>query len=203
MINFLEKQDKGTGLSPALMNRYKKAASQSNYVANQRYGRISSTSGLSKKYKDSKLSDQQKVMKKRDKGLNMAAKKTGTWGQQEEAIALAPLVPYLATAAATASRISPQTYAQLPSMAMNKAKQVGKAAKTTYKKFKKYVSGKKTNEEAMTAADAGIPQDTKNMGPSRLPMHILRRKLGLPIDVTDRRVSKKKPPRLKKKFKFS
>ena len=140
MINFFEKQDKGTGLSPALMNRYKKAASQSNYVANQRYGRISSTSGLSKKYKDSKLSDQQKVMKKRDKGLNMAAKKTGTWGQQEE---------------------------------------------------------------TMTAADAGIPQDTKNMGPSRLPMHILRRKLGLPIHVTDRRVSKKKPPRLKKKFKFS
>lgn len=43
-------------------------------------------------------------------------------------------------------------------------------------------------EEAMTTADAGIPQDTKNMGPrARLPMNILRRKIGLPINVTDRR----------------
>ncbi len=118
----------------------------------------------------------------------------------KEAFQLAPLVPYLATAAATASRISPQTYAQVPSMAMNKAKEVGKAAKTTYKKFKKFVSGKKANEEAMTTADAGIPQDTKNMGPSRLPMHILRRKLGVPINVTDRRRRKDKPPAIRKKF---
>lgn len=56
-------------------------------------------------------------------------------------------------------------------------------------------------EEMMTAADAGIPQDTKNMGPpKRFPMHILRRKIGLPINVTDRRRKKDKTPRLLKKF---
>lgn len=358
----MEKQDEGTGLSPATMNSYKKKAAQSNYLAHQRYARIASTSGLSKKYKDSKEAEQKKIFDKRSKGLDMAAKKTGTHAYQKEdaqdpnhhkseferhakkqlghnsmanseeaanndkvmthhedkeehhfakaqhhaneyhkltkkkltmpdrahehedhgysnvkhgkshgmsddshyvkeAFQLAPLVPYLATAAATASRISPQTYAQLPSMAMNKAKEVGKAAKTTYKKFKKFVSGKKTNEEivqegpkdaqgksifvkkiaksagtsyekagaiaaaagrkrmgkakfdakaaagrraaneeAMTTADAGIPQDTKNMGPSRLPMHILRRKLGIPVNVTDRRRKKSNPPTIRKKF---
>ena len=57
------------------------------------------------------------------------------------------------------------------------------------------------SEEATTTADAGIPQDTKNMGPrSRLPMGILRRKMGIPIHVTDRRVSPKKPPKMRKKF---
>ena len=182
------------------MNRYKKASMQSSYVNNQRYGRIATTSGLGKKYKDDKLKKLKQTMDKRDRGLNMAAQKTGGGGYQNAAIAIAPLLPYIATAAATASRISPQTYAQLPSMAMNKAKQVGKAAKTTYKKFKKYVSGKKTNEEAMTTADAGIPQDTKNMGKTRLPMHILRRKLGVPINVTDRRRRKDKPPSIRKKF---
>lgn len=55
-------------------------------------------------------------------------------------------------------------------------------------------------EEAMTTADAGIPQDTKNMGPSRLPTHIFRRRMGLPINVTDRRRRKDKPPRMLKKF---
>ena len=56
-------------------------------------------------------------------------------------------------------------------------------------------------EEAMTTADAGIPQDTKNMGPRRrYPMHIFRRKVGLPINVTDRRRKKDKTPRLLKKF---
>jgi hypothetical protein len=59
---------------------------------------------------------------------------------------------------------------------------------------------KKEVEETMTAADAGIPQDTKNMGPSRLPTHILRRKLGLPINVTDRRRRKDKHPILLKQF---
>lgn len=56
------------------------------------------------------------------------------------------------------------------------------------------------SEEAMTAADAGIPQDTANMGPSRLPTHIFRRRMGLPINVTDRRRRKDKPPRMLKKF---
>jgi len=56
-------------------------------------------------------------------------------------------------------------------------------------------------EDAMTTADAGIPQDTKNMGPRRkLPTHILRRKLGVPITVTDRRRKKDKSPRLLKQF---
>ena len=59
---------------------------------------------------------------------------------------------------------------------------------------------RKVKEEAMTTADAGIPQDTKNMGPSRLPMNILRRKIGIPINVTDRRRKKDKPPKLRKKF---
>ena len=54
-------------------------------------------------------------------------------------------------------------------------------------------------EEAMTAADAGIPQDTKNMGPRRMPTHILRRSQK-PINVTDRRRRKDKPPRVLKKF---
>lgn len=55
------------------------------------------------------------------------------------------------------------------------------------------------NEEAMTTADAGIPHDTKDMGPS-LPTHILRRRLGLPINMTDRRRRKDKPPVLLKRF---
>ena len=54
-------------------------------------------------------------------------------------------------------------------------------------------------EEAMTAADAGIPQDTKNMGP-RLPKHILRRRLGVPINMTDRRRKKDKVPVILKRF---
>mgnify|MGYP003643973489 CR=1 FL=1 len=55
-------------------------------------------------------------------------------------------------------------------------------------------------EEAMTAADAGIPHDTKNMGPSRLPTNIFRRKMGIPINVTDRRRKKTKSPVLLKQF---
>lgn len=55
-------------------------------------------------------------------------------------------------------------------------------------------------EEAMTTADAGIPQDTKNMGTARLPTHIFRRKMGIPINVTDRRKRKDKQPKLLKKF---
>ena len=55
------------------------------------------------------------------------------------------------------------------------------------------------HEDAMTAADAGIPHDTKNMGP-RLPTHVLRRRLGVPINVTDRRRKKNKPPVLLKRF---
>ena len=47
----------------------------------------------------------------------------------------------------------------------------------------------KTNEEMMTTADAGIPRDTKNMGP-RLKTY----------NVTDRRRRKDKPPVLLKRF---
>ena len=59
---------------------------------------------------------------------------------------------------------------------------------------------KLVTEEAMTAADAGIPTDTKNMGPKKLPTHIFRRKLGIPINVTDRRRKKDKSPVLLKQF---
>lgn len=58
---------------------------------------------------------------------------------------------------------------------------------------------KKISEEAMTAADAGIPQDTKNMGPRRMPVHILRRSQK-PIDVTDKRRRKDKAPVVRKRF---
>ena len=52
-------------------------------------------------------------------------------------------------------------------------------------------------EETMTTADAGIPQDTKNMGPRRgLPTNIFRRKIGVAINMTDRRRKKDKTPRL-------
>ena len=52
-------------------------------------------------------------------------------------------------------------------------------------------------EEAMTSADAGIPQDTKDMGPrGRIFRDILRRKKGVPINVVDRRLRKDRPPRL-------
>ena len=84
-----KKQDEGTGLSPALMNRYKKAAMQSSYVHNQRYGRIATTSGLGKKYKDDKLKKLKQTMDKRDKGLNMAAKKTGGYHYQKEGTTVA------------------------------------------------------------------------------------------------------------------
>lgn len=58
----------------------------------------------------------------------------------------------------------------------------------------------KIKEDAMTAADAGIPHDTKDAGPrSRLPVSILRRSTN-PINATDRRRKKDKPPRLLKKF---
>lgn len=58
---------------------------------------------------------------------------------------------------------------------------------------------KKPIDETMTTADAGIPQDTKNMGP-KLPAHILSRRLGREINVTDRRRRKDKPPVVLKRF---
>ena len=58
---------------------------------------------------------------------------------------------------------------------------------------------KKPIDETMTAADAGIPQDTKDMGP-RLPTNILRRRMGKEISVTDRRRKKDKPPVVLKRF---
>tara|TARA_R110000868_G_scaffold37387_1_gene132330 strand:- start:74 stop:343 length:270 start_codon:yes stop_codon:yes gene_type:complete len=54
-------------------------------------------------------------------------------------------------------------------------------------------------EDAMTTADAGIPQDTKDMGP-RLPTSILRRRMGKEIPMTDRRRKQNKPPKLLKRF---
>ena len=71
-------------LSPATMNRYKKAAANSTYHASQKYARIAQTSGLSKKYKDKELAAADKVRNKRLSGLNRAARITGTHGQQDE-----------------------------------------------------------------------------------------------------------------------
>jgi hypothetical protein len=48
---------------------------------------------------------------------------------------------------------------------------------------------KKVSEEAMTAADAGIPHDTANMGPKFKA-----------INVTDKRRRKDKPPRILRRF---
>jgi len=98
--------NEGTGLSPTLMNRYKKASMKSSFVSNQRYGNLARISGLGKKYKDEKLKKLQQTMDKRDRGFNLAVKKTGTPAYQKEEI-------------------------------------------------------------TMTAAHAGIPQDTANMGPRK------------------------------------
>jgi len=54
-------------------------------------------------------------------------------------------------------------------------------------------------EEMTTTADAGIPHDTRDMGPM-LPKHILRRRLGIPINMTDRRRKKNRPPVLLTRF---
>ena len=56
------------------------------------------------------------------------------------------------------------------------------------------------NEEAMTAGDAGIPQDTKNMGPRGVIRNVLRRKIGTEIPLTDRRRKKNGPQVLLKKY---
>lgn len=52
-----------------------------------------------------------------------------------------------------------------------------------------WMRAQKVNEEMMTTADAGIPQDTKNMGPRFRPQN-----------VTDRRRKKNKTPVLLKRF---
>jgi len=74
------------------------------------------------------------------------------------------LAPAIGAAATHLSRVNPSTYAQAPSMIHKKAKDILKGISNKYKKRK--VSGVKTNE-MMTAGDAGIPQDTKNMGPRK------------------------------------
>ena len=66
--------------------------------------------------------------------------------------------------------------------------------------YSKTFQSESVDEEAMTTADAGIPQDTANMGPSRLPTNILRRGISTPINVTDRRTRKNKHPVLLKRF---
>ena len=84
MINRPFSESKLDELSPATMNRYKKAAANSAYNASQKYARVSQTSGLSKKYKDKELAAADKVRNKRLSGLNRAACITGTHGQQDE-----------------------------------------------------------------------------------------------------------------------
>jgi hypothetical protein len=84
MINRPFSEAKLDELSPATMNRYKKAAANSTYHASQKYARIAQTGGLSKKYKDKELAAADKVRNKRLSGLNRAARITGTHGQQDE-----------------------------------------------------------------------------------------------------------------------
>lgn len=71
-------------LSPATMNRYKKAAANDVYNASQKHARIAQTSGLGKRYKDKELAATDKIRNKRLAGLNRAARITGTHGQQDE-----------------------------------------------------------------------------------------------------------------------
>lgn len=71
-------------LSPATMNRYKKAAGRDQYDASSEIGRVSSTPGLGKRYKDKVIGDAEKRREKRVKGLNLATKRSGTAGQQNE-----------------------------------------------------------------------------------------------------------------------
>jgi len=78
------KEAKVNELSPATMNRYKKAAGRDQYDASSEIGRISSTSGLGKRYKDKAIGDAEKRREKRVKGLNLATKRSGTAGMQKE-----------------------------------------------------------------------------------------------------------------------
>jgi hypothetical protein len=91
---------------------------------------------------------------------------------------------------------SPKGYAKEMVMKMGQYDKRGKKV-ADYSKTFKFES---VDEEVTTTADAGIPHDTKDMGPSRLPTNILRRDIGRPINVTDRRRRKDKTPRILKKF---
>lgn len=57
------------------------------------------------------------------------------------------------------------------------------------------------NEEVAAVNTSSIPNPAQTaMGPSRLPINILRRNIGKPINLTDRRRRKDKQPVLLKKF---
>ena len=71
-------------LSPATMNRYKKAAGRDQYDASSEIGRIATTPGLGKRFKDKAIGDAEKRREKRVKGLNLATKRSGTPGMQDE-----------------------------------------------------------------------------------------------------------------------
>jgi len=71
-------------LSPATMNRYKKAASRDQYHASSEIGRIATTPGLGKKYKDKTIGDAEKRRERRVRGLNLATRRSGTPGMQDE-----------------------------------------------------------------------------------------------------------------------
>lgn len=89
---------------------------------------------------------------------------------------------------------SPKAYAKEMAMKLGQYKNGKKVA--DYSKTFKFES---VDEEVTTTADAGIPHDTRDMGP-RLPKHILRRRLGIPINMTDRRRKKNRSPVLLKRF---
>ena len=60
---------------------------------------------------------------------------------------------------------------------------------------------KKVGEDVAATSTASIPNPAQTaMGPSRLPVHIFRRRVGKEINMTDRRRRKDKTPVLLKKF---
>jgi hypothetical protein len=57
------------------------------------------------------------------------------------------------------------------------------------------------SEDAAAMNTGAIPSPAQTaMGPSRLPTNLFRRKMGIPINTTDRRRKKDKPPKMLKKF---
>ncbi len=61
--------------------------------------------------------------------------------------------------------------------------------------------GKQKNEDVAAVNTGSIPNPAQTaMGPSRLPVHIFRRRVGQEINMTDRRRRKDKTPVLLKRF---
>jgi len=111
---------------------------------------------------------------------------TGT----NEAVPLIPLAVGAARMAAPAvaravTKVGAPALATAPQTAMQVGKNIKKKVSSVASKIKTAYQDRK-EELGMTAASAGIPHDTKNMGPR---------------DVTDKRYKKDKPPVIKRGFK--